>query len=81
MRLWDSLFLRAGFIVLLLSAFILLAGIHFEGLWTKRIGASSLWEWATFLAALGLQSGAVLMIIGVMMTLQRKARLKNPRSH
>lgn len=80
MRLWDSLFLRAGFFVLLLSASVLFARIFFEGLWTMRLGTSSLWEWATFLAALGLQLGAVLMIIGVLVTLSRKARLKNPRS-
>ena len=81
MRLWDSLFLRAGFIVLLLSAFTLFTSIFFEGVWTMRFRDSSVWEWATFLAGLGLQLGAVLMIIGVMMTLYRKARLKNPRSH
>lgn len=81
MRLWDSLFLRAGFTVLILSAFTLFARIFFEGFWTTRLGDSSLWEWATFLAGVGLQLGAVLMIVGVMMTLYRKARLKNPRSH
>jgi hypothetical protein len=81
MRLWDSLFLRAGFVVLLLSASVLFAGLHFEGRWTMRLGASSLWEWSTFLAALGLQLGAVLMIVGVIMTLYRKARLKNSRPH
>jgi hypothetical protein len=81
MRLWDSVFLRVGFVVLLVSASVLFARIFFEGLWTMRIGDSSLWEWSTFVAGFGLQIGAVLMIVGVMMTLYRKARLKNPRSH
>ena len=46
-----------------------------------RIGASSFREWSTFLAGVGLQLGAVLMIVGVIVTLYRKARLKNPRSY
>lgn len=81
MRFVDSWFLRAGFAVLFLSVACLLGSAALHQNWGVRIGQLSIWEAAAVFSTLGLQLGAILMIIGVVMTLYRKARIRNPRLH
>ncbi len=81
MRFRDSWFLRAGFLVLLLSVVFLICAALLKERWPVQTGSASAWEMVSVAAGVGLQCGAVLMIIGVTMTLYRKAQLKNPRLH
>jgi hypothetical protein len=81
LRFRHSWFLKAGFGVFLVSAVLLIASALFNERWTFRAGSISVWETIAVLAGLGLQIGCVLMIAGVVMTLYRKARLRNPKLH
>jgi hypothetical protein len=81
MRFVDSWFLRAGFAVLLLSVAFLLAGSLLHSYWAPLVERVSIWEMIAAFSVLGLQIGSVLMIIGVVMTLYRKAQIRNPRLH
>ena len=81
MRFYDSWFLRAGFIILVISASVLLTIVGLKEYGSARFGSVAYSEMAATIAGMGLQLGVVLMIAGVTMIMYRKARLRNPRLH